>query len=96
MYLVENGWNKFITWYDYESWYPIGRPVGKSIYPGMQVAAAVIHWFLGAIGYPLSLNDVCVPPNPCLSRLSTHGLTQLRLRPRLLLSPHLLVPLRHG
>jgi dolichyl-diphosphooligosaccharide--protein glycosyltransferase len=60
MYLVENGWQKFITWFDYESWYPIGRPIGKSIYPGMQVAAAVIHWFLGAVGYPLSLNDVCV------------------------------------
>jgi hypothetical protein len=59
-YLVENGWTKFITWFDYESWYPIGRPIGKSIYPGMQVAAAVIHWFLGAVGYPLSLNDVCV------------------------------------
>ena len=61
-YLVENGWHKFITWFDYESWYPIGRPIGKSIYPGMQVAAAVIHWFLGAIGQPLSLNDVYAAP----------------------------------
>ena len=63
MYLVEHGWEKFITWYDYESWYPIGRPIGKSIYPGMQVAAAVIHWFLKAVGQPLPLNDVCVRAN---------------------------------
>ena len=87
MYLVENGWTKFITWYDYESWYPIGRPIGKSIYPGMQVAAAVIHWFHRLS--PLSQRRVrsvhIIKLLSCLSRLSTHGITQLRLRPRLLL-----------
>jgi hypothetical protein len=69
MYLVEHGWEKFITWYDYESWYPIGRPIGKSIYPGMQVAAAVIHWFLKAVGQPLPLNDVCVRVAPTVTVL---------------------------
>ena len=24
-YLVDNGWNKFINWYDDRSWYPLGR-----------------------------------------------------------------------
>ena len=33
-YLVDNGWEAFSTWYDYESWYPIGRPVGTTLYPG--------------------------------------------------------------
>ena len=23
-YLVDNGWEKFSNWYDYESWYPLG------------------------------------------------------------------------
>lgn len=27
-YLVDNGWKKFINWYDERSWYPLGRPVG--------------------------------------------------------------------
>jgi len=41
-YLAENGITKFNTWYDYESWYPLGRPVGTTIYPGMQITAVVI------------------------------------------------------
>jgi dolichyl-diphosphooligosaccharide--protein glycosyltransferase len=25
---------KFFKWFDYMSWYPLGRPVGSTIYPG--------------------------------------------------------------
>ena len=42
-YLYDNGWEKFATWYDYKVWYPVGRPVGATIYPGMQVTAVAIH-----------------------------------------------------
>ncbi|EED93659.1 oliosaccharyl transferase, partial [Thalassiosira pseudonana CCMP1335] len=54
-YLYDNGWQKFCTWFDYMSWYPLGRPVGTTIYPGMQVTAVwlVRSWL------PMSLNDVC-------------------------------------
>lgn len=38
-YMAENGLSKFFKWYDYDSWYPIGRPIGTTIYPGMQMAA---------------------------------------------------------
>merc|ERR1719482_239943 len=41
-YLAENGLQKFNKWYDYESWYPLGRPIGTTIYPGMQITAVVI------------------------------------------------------
>mmetsp|Transcript_151592 Transcript_151592/g.264153 ORF Transcript_151592/g.264153 Transcript_151592/m.264153 type:complete len:843 (-) Transcript_151592:78-2606(-) len=41
-YLAEHGWQKFFKWYDYMSWYPIGRPVGTTIYPGMQFTAVAI------------------------------------------------------
>ena len=59
-YLVDNGWRKFFTWYDHESWYPLGRPVGTTIYPGMQFTAAGIYSVLNAMGFEISLNDVCV------------------------------------
>ena len=60
-YLVNNGWEKFSNWYDYESWYPLGRPVGHTIYPGLMVTAAKIYEILPMLGYPdISLNDVCV------------------------------------
>jgi dolichyl-diphosphooligosaccharide--protein glycosyltransferase len=41
-YLAEHGLSKFFKWYDYESWYPLGRPIGTTIYPGMQMTAVAI------------------------------------------------------
>ena len=61
-YLADNGWKKFFTWFDYESWYPLGRPVGTTIYPGMQITSVWIWKFLGTMDkkFQMSLNDVCV------------------------------------
>ena len=28
--------------YDHMSWYPLGRPVGSTIYPGMQLTAVAL------------------------------------------------------
>jgi len=56
-YLYENGWQKFVTWFDYKVWYPLGRPVGTTIYPGMQVTAVFIKRFI--LGESMSLNDIC-------------------------------------
>lgn len=60
-YLADNGWYEFFHWFDYKVWYPLGRPVGTTIYPGMQITSVVIWKVLGWIGDPvnLSLNDVC-------------------------------------
>jgi len=55
-YLYLNGWQAFKTWFDYKVWYPLGRPVGTTIYPGMQVTAVFIKKFLRP---SMSLNDVC-------------------------------------
>ena len=59
-YLADNGLKKFFTWFDYESWYPLGRPVGTTIYPGMQMTSVAIWEVLKhTMKKPLSLNDVC-------------------------------------
>jgi len=58
-YLAEHGYDKFFTWFDYESWYPLGRPVGSTIYPGMQIVSVTIFNTLESLGMPMSLNDVC-------------------------------------
>lgn len=42
------------------SWYPLGRAVGTTIYPGMQFTAVFIFRALNALGIQISLNDVCV------------------------------------
>ena len=58
-YLAERGWYAFFHWFDYMSWYPLGRPVGTTIYPGMQITAVAIWRALGKLGSAISLNDVC-------------------------------------
>jgi len=56
-YLAENGLAKFNKWYDYESWYPLGRPIGTTIYPGMQITAVAI-WEASKIVAPMIDFDV--------------------------------------
>merc|ERR1711935_831187 len=58
-YLADNGMDKFFKWFDYMSWYPLGRPVGTTIYPGMQLTSVAIWKILPMFGLPMSLNDVC-------------------------------------
>merc|ERR1719311_485885 len=60
VYLADNGWYKFSRWFDYTAWYPLGRPVGTTIYPGMQITSVLIWRMLGLVGSDMSLNDVCV------------------------------------
>ena len=47
-YLLDNGWTRFFQWFDYMSWYPLGRPVGTTIYPGMQILSVGIYHALRA------------------------------------------------
>ncbi|KAJ1478227.1 Oligosaccharyl transferase STT3 subunit-domain-containing protein, partial [Baffinella frigidus] len=59
-YLADNGWTEFFHWYDHKSWYPLGRPVGTTIFPGMQITSVCIWKILPTFGIDMSLNDVCV------------------------------------
>lgn len=38
-YLEKYGWNAFLHWFDTESWYPLGRPMGTTTYPGLPLAS---------------------------------------------------------
>lgn len=38
-------------------WYPLGRPVGSTIYPGMQFTAVFLKRYI--FGNAMSLNDIC-------------------------------------
>ncbi|GKY92312.1 hypothetical protein MPSEU_000202300 [Mayamaea pseudoterrestris] len=55
-YLYWNGAERFFKWFDHRSWYPLGRPVGTTIYPGMQFIAV---WIKRYLLKTWSLNDVC-------------------------------------
>lgn len=55
-YLWEHGAAKFFKWFDYMSWYPLGRPVGTTIFPGMQFTSVWIKQFILP---DWSINDIC-------------------------------------
>jgi dolichyl-diphosphooligosaccharide--protein glycosyltransferase len=59
VYLRDHGVEKFFKWYDHKVWYPLGRPVGTTIYPGMQLTSVFIWNSLKSLGWDMSLNDVC-------------------------------------
>ncbi len=71
MYLVKNGWYEFINWFDETAWYPLGRNVGGTVYPGIMVTSATIHYALTKIlGFPIDIREVCVFLAPAFSGLT--------------------------
>jgi len=66
-YMAANGLRRFFHWFDYRAWYPIGRPVGTTMFPGMQFLAVGLwrlgKWAAATFGrkeLAISLNDICV------------------------------------
>jgi dolichyl-diphosphooligosaccharide--protein glycosyltransferase len=58
--LVDKGWWDFKYWVDSESWFPLGRYSGHTLFPGLMMTAAaahkVLHWML----IPIDIRNVCV------------------------------------
>eukprot|EP01127_Copromyxa_protea_P000109 TRINITY_DN10115_c0_g1_i1.p1 TRINITY_DN10115_c0_g1~~TRINITY_DN10115_c0_g1_i1.p1 ORF type:complete len:736 (-),score=161.56 TRINITY_DN10115_c0_g1_i1:24-2231(-) len=59
-YMLEHGVFEFFNWFDTMSWYPIGRHVGSTTFPGLQITSVFIYHLLETIGLPMSINDICV------------------------------------
>jgi len=59
VYLDQNGLERFFKWFDYMSWYPLGRPVGTTIYPGMQMTSV----FLKHVLLRLGISEIPYSPN---------------------------------
>jgi dolichyl-diphosphooligosaccharide---protein glycosyltransferase len=66
-YLTTEGFWEFIDWFDDRSWYPLGRVVGGTIYPGLMVTAAAIFHSVRWFGIPLNIRDMCVFLAPIFS-----------------------------
>jgi len=73
-YLSKHGWHAFFHWFDYKVWYPLGRPVGTTIYPGLQLTAVAVHRALKMLGddWKMTLNDVCCTM-PCWGGAAATG-----------------------
>ncbi len=45
-YMVKNGFYDFLNWFDDRAWYPLGRIVGGTVYPGLMITSGSIHYVL--------------------------------------------------
>ena len=61
---------EFWNWFDPTAWYPLGRPVGRTIYPGLMVTSGIIWNFLRMINMPVDIRNVCVMLAPAFSGLT--------------------------
>ncbi|KMZ59595.1 Dolichyl-diphosphooligosaccharide-protein glycosyltransferasesubunit STT3A [Zostera marina] len=71
LFLVRNGFHEFWNWFDYESWYPLGRIVGGTLYPGLMVTAACIYWLMRFLRFFVHIREVCVLTAPFFASNTT-------------------------
>ncbi|KAI9024021.1 oligosaccharyl transferase stt3 subunit [Hyaloraphidium curvatum] len=68
--LVESGPYEFWNWFDDFSWYPLGRVVGGTVYPGIMLTSGLIHYVLNFLNFPIHIREVCVFLAPVFSGLT--------------------------
>nr|CAD7410898.1 unnamed protein product [Timema cristinae] len=78
-YMVQNGFYNFLNWFDERAWYPLGRIVGGTVYPGLMITSGGIHYVLHSLNIPVHIRDICVflaPTFSGLTAISTYLLTK--------------------
>lgn len=70
-FLAQHGAYELLDWFDDRAWYPLGRIVGTTVYPGLMAGAAGLQWLLGAaLRLPISIRDACVFLAPAFAALA--------------------------
>lgn len=57
-YLASEGFLQFLDWFDDRGWYPLGRIIGGTIYPGLMFTAAVMYWVLNFFNITINIREV--------------------------------------
>merc|ERR1712131_21059 len=66
-FLVEEGFYNFHNWFDDRAWYPLGRIIGGTIYPGLMVTSAALYHVLHFFHITIDIRNVCVFLAPLFS-----------------------------
>ncbi|XP_071723579.1 dolichyl-diphosphooligosaccharide--protein glycosyltransferase subunit STT3A-like [Rutidosis leptorrhynchoides] len=66
-FLIKNGIYDFWNWFDDRTWYPLGRVIGGTVYPGLTLTAGTMWKVLHFLNIPLSVETVCVFTAPVFS-----------------------------
>lgn len=69
-FLATEGFLDFLNWFDDRGWYPLGRTIGGTIYPGLMATAASIYWILHAVHITINIRNMWVSSR-CLLLVSS-------------------------
>ncbi|KAM7259128.1 hypothetical protein ACFE04_014869 [Oxalis oulophora] len=70
-FLTKSGIYDFWNWFDDRTWYPLGRVIGGTVYPGLTLTAGTLWWLLNSLNIPLSVETVCVFTAPVFSAFAS-------------------------
>lgn len=83
-FLTEEGFYNFHNWFDDRAWYPLGRIIGGTIYPGLMVTSALLYHILHFLNVTIQIRNVCVFLAPFFSSLTVivtfHLTKELKVR----------------
>ncbi|KAJ7620247.1 oligosaccharyl transferase STT3 subunit [Roridomyces roridus] len=68
--LTSKGFHEFWNWFDANAWYPLGRVVGGTVYPGLMATSGIIYAVLHAMNLPVDIRNICVLLAPGFSALT--------------------------
>ncbi|GFR46632.1 hypothetical protein Agub_g8241 [Astrephomene gubernaculifera] len=68
-FLTKEGFYEMWNWFDDRTWYPLGRVVGGTVYPGLIFTAGSIYRILHFLNIPIHVQEVCVFTAPLFSAL---------------------------
>ncbi|VUZ56323.1 unnamed protein product [Hymenolepis diminuta] len=78
-YMTEEGFYKFHNWFDDMAWYPLGRIIGGTIYPGLMMTATLLYRIFHFFHITIDIRNVCVflaPAFSCFTVFVTFLLTK--------------------
>ncbi|XP_057806703.1 dolichyl-diphosphooligosaccharide--protein glycosyltransferase subunit STT3A isoform X1 [Salvia miltiorrhiza] len=70
-FLTKSGVYDFWNWFDDRTWYPLGRVIGGTVYPGLTLTAGALWRILNSVNIPLSVETVCVFTAPVFSAFAS-------------------------
>ncbi|KAL3625442.1 Dolichyl-diphosphooligosaccharide--protein glycosyltransferase subunit stt3a [Castilleja foliolosa] len=70
-FLTKSGVYDFWNWFDDRTWYPLGRVIGGTLYPGLMLTAGTLWRVLNSLNIPLSVETVCVFTAPIFSAFAS-------------------------
>ncbi|EUB64369.1 Dolichyl-diphosphooligosaccharide--protein glycosyltransferase subunit STT3A [Echinococcus granulosus] len=78
-FMTEEGFYSFHNWFDDMAWYPLGRIIGGTIYPGLMMTATLFYRLFHLVHLTIDIRNVCVflaPAFSCFTVFVTFLLTK--------------------